>query len=214
VQRIPFYFLIVFLFAALLRAREEMFRSTIAGPDGACRQFWEAIRDTAFVAIHPALPENMWQRIVPRGLHADAGAFSHQDSLYTISWNNLVGTGQTLTKRFLFTVLRKSEMSEDTLDAALRIMSWSFNILIEGVTPSVDWVGRPLRGGGQPLAGSWRGALCQVRGDWAFFKECFHFPPVEWCSTHVLDVSGFLCHREPPLDELQGQCWMAPDVVD
>ena len=163
-------------FASLLCAREDMFRSTISGPDGACRQFWEAIRETAFVAKHPALPESLWQRIVPLGVHADAGAFSHQDSLYAISWNSLVGGGQTLTKRFLFTVLRKSEMSEDTLDAALRIMSWSFNILIEGVTPSVDWAGRPLRGGGEQLAGSWRGALCQVRGDWAFFKECFHFP--------------------------------------
>ena len=66
------------------------------------------------------------------GLHGDAGSFSHSDSLYTISWNSLVGRGETAKKRFLPTVLRKSDMVKgETLDAIFRIFSWSVNAMLE-----------------------------------------------------------------------------------
>ena len=115
--------------------RNDDFVSTICGPRGACTQFWEAMRTTEFVTRHPEPPEGRWGRIVPLGMHADAGEFSHQDSLYTISWNSIMGEGSTIRKRFLFTVLRKSEMAANALDSALRIMSWSFNVLLRGKTP-------------------------------------------------------------------------------
>ena len=67
-------------------------------------------------------------------------------------------------------------MSVESLDAILNIFSWSMNVLLEGKTPERTPFDRPLLGGGVPLAGSWRAALCQARGDWAFYKECFHFP--------------------------------------
>ena len=35
---------------------------------------------------------------------------------------------------------------------------------------------RPLLGGGVPLAGGWRACLCELRGDWQYYAEVFHFP--------------------------------------
>jgi len=103
-------------------------------------------------------------------MHADGGAFSSQDSLFVISWNSLLGSGQTFRKRFLFTVLRKNEMTDATLDHALRIFAWSLNTLLCGTTPTLDPFDRPMLGGGDELAGSWRAALCQVRGDWELLQ--------------------------------------------
>ena len=163
-------------FAAFHDARADAFATAISGPDGACRQFWDSISTSAFVTSHPNLPRSSWSRIVPLGVHADAGAFSHHDSIYTISWNSLMGEGTTIRKRFLFTVLRKSGMHETTLEAALSIMAWSMNALLTGKEPTTDWLGRQVVGGGGDLASGWKAALCQVRGDWAFYKECFQFP--------------------------------------
>ena len=55
-------------------------------------------------------------------------------------------------------------------------MSWSFNVLLTGETPHLNWLLRPMEGGGLPLAGGYRGVLCQARGDWAWYCEIFFFP--------------------------------------
>ena len=154
----------------------------MGGTASACLSFWESMRNAPFVQKHPRLHD--LRNTIPLGVHADAGAFSKQDSLYAISFNSLLGQGTTKDKRFIFTVLRKSEMSADTLDYVLRIMAWSFNVLLDGVTPYADDMGRPLLGGGQLLAQGWKGALCQVRGDWSFYCECFYFP--QWNSAHMM----------------------------
>eukprot|EP00959_Pyramimonas_sp_CCMP1952_P309604 6479338-Pyramimonas_sp.AAC.1 len=103
---------------------------------------------SAFVRHHPNLSKRLWGSIIPLGVHADAGAFNKHDSVYAVSFNSLLGTGKTTAKRFLFTALRKSTMRADSLDAVLRILSWSLNVLLSGTTPSEDWAGRQLRGSG------------------------------------------------------------------
>ena len=79
------------------RSKDD-FRKHIAGPVGACRQFWESMRDTAFVREHPNLAEHTFPYTIPIGMHADAGAFSKQDSIYVFNWNSLVGRGTTHQK--------------------------------------------------------------------------------------------------------------------
>ena len=148
----------------------------VTGPKGACSQFWDSIKDTEFVKRHPDLPKKTWKHTVPLGFHADAGAFSKQDSVYVFSFNSLVGRGTTHQKRFVFTVIKKSLMLDNTMDEILCLFAWSCNTLLTGQTPSLGLRGNELSSGGKPLAGPWRAALCQVRGDWAFFKECFNFP--------------------------------------
>ena len=118
------------------------------------------------------------QRIVPLGMHGDAGAFNHQDSVLFISWNSLVGdpSSRTLSKRFPFTVIKNSDMvKSDTVEAILRIFAWSLNCIFRAEHPSQDWAGRPWTKSG-PLAGAWRGALVQCRGDWPFFCDVFQIP--------------------------------------
>ncbi len=131
-------------------------RRAIACPVGAARPFWGEIQATPSVRNPPRMPQHLWPSTIPRGMHADGGAFSSQDSLFVISWNSLMGSGQTFRKRFLFTVLRKHEMADATLDHALRIFAWSFNTLLGGTTLTLDPFDRPMLGGGDELAGSWR----------------------------------------------------------
>ena len=85
------------LFAKMFEERLEDFTKYISGPDGACSQFWQSMRETPFVQRHPNLLESSWSSTVALGMHGDAGAFSH-DSLYVISWNSLLGTGSTVSK--------------------------------------------------------------------------------------------------------------------
>lgn len=75
----------------------------------------------------------------------------------------------------------EAEMTKRTLDVVWRIIAWSFNAILSGSRPTTSWNGFALRDGGGPLASGWRGALCQIRGDWAFYAEVFGFP--QWNSA-------------------------------
>ena len=55
--------------------------------------FWQSIATSAFVQEHPKLSPNLFASTIPIGMHADAGAFSKQDSVYVFNWNSLVGRG-------------------------------------------------------------------------------------------------------------------------
>jgi hypothetical protein len=173
-------------------------RKEFAGPIGASRQFWESIQDSPFIKHHPHMPKQLWPSTIPLGMHADGGPFSKQDSLFTINWNSLLGTGQTFRKRFVFTVITKSQMVEGTMDHLLKVFAWSMNSLLEGKTPEVDPFGRPIVGNSVPHAGSWRAALCQVRGDWEFYCDCFKFP--RW---HAHENMCFMCRASGLEDHLR-----------
>ena len=176
-RRMPHPFLLPHeFFACYQRDCERKWASTIRGPEGAAKEFWTALQHNDFVSKHPALPRESWAKTIPLGLHGDGGAFSNNDNLYVISWNSLLGSGTTIQKRFVCTLVRKSEMTAETLDAIFSIMAWSFNLLLFGRTPATDYNGLHLLGGGLPLAGGYKAALCQIRGDWAFYTEVFKFP--------------------------------------
>ena len=53
--------------------------------------------------------------------------------------------------------------------------SWSVNVLLNGETPTTRWE-LPPASGVNPLAGQYRAALVQVRGDWAFYAKVFQIP--------------------------------------
>ena len=199
-------------FASLASKRPELFASAIRGPDGGCREYWDQMSGTPFVANHPALDDHLLSKIAPLGFYGDAGSFSHQDSLYCFAWNSMLGQGQTLAKRFVCTVVRKSDVVAGTFDELFRILSWSFNVILGGIWPGEDWLGRPLteNTGKYLVAGGIRGCMAQVRGDWEFFCQNFQFPQVEPCHQHVLDVWCFLL-RPPELRRLQPGCPLARD---
>ena len=165
-RKVPHPFLMPHDWFTSLFTKPDRWAAAVVNSGDQCKSFWEAMKLTKFVRNHPKLHAGAWESTVPLGIHADAGAFSNQDSLYVISFNSLLGMGPTISKRFVFTFIRKSEMAADTLDYVMWIMSWSFNTLLEGKSPATDYMNRELLHGGEWLAGGWRGCLAQVRGDW------------------------------------------------
>ena len=184
-------------FSAYFSAEKAKWLSTIRGPSKAALEFWRSMEGSDFLRLHPSMPRSLWAKTIPLGMHGDGAAFSHQDSVYTFSWNSLLGCGTTVQKRFVCTLIRKSDMVAETLDSIAQVMSWSFNALLAGESPSSDWENKPLAGGGAQLADGWRGALCQLRGDWAFYKELFHFP--QWNSAERMCFMCRASSRDGPL---------------
>jgi hypothetical protein len=195
----PHPFLLPHLFFASLNvAQQQLFRTTILGPPGASLQYWESMRDSNFVQKHPILKDPAtWPNTTPLGLHGDGGAFSKQDSLMVISWNSLLGNGDTRTKRFVTTVIQKKDMVPETMDAIWAILGWSFNSLLDGRMPTLNWAGKTLCEGGELLANGKCGALSQIRGDWQFYCEIFGFP--QWNTAISM---CFLCGASSVLENL------------
>ena len=127
------------------------------------------------VAEHPYMSRADWARSIPFGIHGDGGKYSHQDSLFVIAMNSLLGAGATSLQRFLITTIRKAELVDDTLDSIFAIAAWSFNAMLTGLSPSMDWQGRKVAGKPRYLADGNR-VLMSVRGDWEFFSSVFRFP--------------------------------------
>ena len=184
----PFY-LPHAMFASLFKHSAKIWEAAVEGAEGAAYEFWSSSANTDFVRHHPVLTRRLWPLTIPLGFHGDAGAFSKQDSLFTFTWNSLLGEGTTMRKRFLITVIKKDQVSPKTLDAIFEIVAWSFNVLLTRLTPETDFQSRPMPNGGIYLAQKWRGALMHVRGDWEFYCSVFKFP--YW--NEALNMC-WLCH--------------------
>ena len=96
-----------------------------------------------------------------------------------ISWNGLLGRDCGRTKRIVFTFVRKRDYTPATLDRIWEIFAWSVNRMAIGKHPLLDWDRKPIPGAIEsPLAGPFTAILTQIRGDWQFYVEIFHFPPL------------------------------------
>ena len=94
-----------------------------------------------------------------------------------------------MQSKFLFTVIKKNSFVADTIDKLLEALSWSVNVLLSGQTPHASWQGHPLAGGGVDLTpGGYRGALCQVRGDWELYTSIFYFR--QWNQFEMCPFCG------------------------
>ena len=62
----------------------------------ACFELWMALKDVVIA------------NAIPLEIHGNAGAVALTDLLHTLSWESLLGEGQTAETRFCFTVLWKS----------------------------------------------------------------------------------------------------------
>ena len=163
-------------FAQMYHERPRSWQRYLRGLEGATGQFWKGMEKTKFVQLHPVLDPSMYTKTIPIGMHGDAGGFTEHESLIVISWNSLLATGTTRSKRFLFTVLPKKECTKGTLDAIFKVFAWSVNIMLTGQNAMKDWEGNPLPGKSGKLAGGWRACLTSCRGDWAWYCEIFGFP--------------------------------------
>lgn len=157
------------------------------------------MEDSDFVSHHQFLPRAAWDSIIPIGMHGDGGGFNKHDSLYTFTWNSLLAPGATIQTRFLFTVIRKSEMVADRMDCLMQAFAWLCNVMDSSETPFQSWTGTELVGGGETLAGGYRACLTQVRGDWEFYTTLFYFP-IWQSAVRMCPFCRNNCR--PPLDRL------------
>ena len=127
---------------------------------------------------HGAPPREHWHHTIPLGMHGDGGSFSHHDSLFVVSWNTLISgeVGGGFSILFLFTILRKADLTSETWPELWRVFGWSLNHLLTGITPATDWNKLQRPGGEQFIAENWRAALIQIRGDWEFMSQVIGMP--------------------------------------
>ena len=191
-------FLLPHMWFAELHSSSSQSWEDLLGERGAIPFFWRKMAESPFLRHHPHLAKANLKFTVPLGLHGDAGAFSNNDSLYVFSWNSLVHQGITRDTRHVITLIKKSLITEGTLDVISKVMGWSFNVLLSAVHPSADWDGRDMEGGDAYLAQKYRGALSQVRGDWEFFGSFLGLP--KWSETQSM---CWLCEASGMADRLR-----------
>ena len=129
------------------------------------------------------------------GLHGDGTPFAAKmrDSLEQFSYNFPASDS---LMRCVFGAVPKRFVASGTFEAMLRIFVWSMTILASGFMPTcrhdgTEWQGsdKTRKGKSQcraKLAGlaiGVRGILCQIRGDWMFYKQVFHFP--SWSENAI-----------------------------
>ena len=165
-------------FGRLYHDKRDFWEKHIRGPAGAALTFWNNIANSAIVRDHTGLSERRLAMTLPLGMHGDGGSFSKQDSLFVISWNSILGTnlgGDGFGQRFLFTIVRKNTLTEETLPELFRVLAWSFNALLTGIHPEEDW-NRVPQTGATFIADAWRASLIQLRGDWEFLSNVIGLP--------------------------------------
>ena len=166
------------------------------------------MRASEFVRKHGYLPEESWPHAIPIGFHGDGGAFNKHDQLYALSWNSLIASGPTIQTKFIFSVIRKSDMVADTLDELIRSFCWSVNVLLTGFTPIADWNGLPVEGGNQPLLRSLFWCFVSGSGGLAVVLPVLLLPAVEHGRNHVPLLSGQQYNQKFIVHRLFGGCWL------
>ena len=114
------------------------------------------------------------ERSIAIKIHADAAPTTKVDSMLTIAWSSLHGSGSTKETRNVYTTIPKSWGIE--LREVFRRFAWAMNALVDGIMPKLDWLGKPADGAGRRLAEGWRLAPIFCVSDWEFYSTNCGFP--------------------------------------
>ena len=178
-------------FQSLFHHRHELWKATVEGVDAAgALRFWQNMRETAFVKQHPHLAEANWSATIPLGLHGDGGGFYKHESLFVFTWNSILGTGSTKSKRFVMTAVRKSQMLASTFGCIVQTVR-----MVVQCAPQWHLARRRL--GGQTFGRGWPMVGQQMargsgagKGRLGIPLPDLPFTQVESWREHVLDVQG------------------------
>ena len=150
---------------------------------------------------------------IPIGLHGDGVPHQKHQSIEAFSWNF---PGVPSAERILCAVVEKKFCcgcgcsGRHTTDAILEVLSWSLRCMSAGVYPTVRHDGsawRPEDKARALLRGSLgaRGLLCQIRGDWSWYKQVFDFP--SWAGLQICWRCLANCSDTPWTDPSKGAAW-------
>jgi hypothetical protein len=160
---------------------------TMFGPDGpgGVRDYWNQVRGHEWAQQHPCMEygDEELDHFIPVGLHGDDVATTKLGKVLVLSVNSLLSRADSLISRLLITVVTCSTLVPDiTLRVIFSVVAWSMRFALLGFFPVTDFKGQPWPAGskralvaGRPLAGRWRWAYCEIRGDLKFHKETFRF---------------------------------------
>ncbi len=177
--------------------------------------FWE--NDIKFHPDHPvhAEPAEVRSHTIPVGLHGDEVADVKDDKVLVITWSSVPAKSAAWDCRFVFAVVPHREMcGRETMWDIFRVLVWSLNVARTGVFPHTDHLGNrfpgnTLRGklAGHPIAGFWRLAFAEMRGDNEFFAAAY-----AWNHYRCYGLNYIHHHRperkgelDPP-PRLQARC--------
>ena len=150
--------------------------------------FWQfyADKNAEWYMRHPvsALSPEERAKTIPIGLHGDDVHVYKTSARYkvlTMQWNSVFAHNLgSLLSRFCMFMLPYEMLLPGSLNQALEIISWSLQACFKGEWPMFTHDGKVPTGKGfvkrgQKLAGGFRMALSQIRGDMKFLKELFCF---------------------------------------
>ena len=98
------------------------------------------------------------KKVIPLVLHGDGGQFQREGSLLVISMRSLLSSANVAHSQMLLAAISKACVSKsadrclDTMQCVWKVLSWSFNALLQGKHPQRDHEGKPF------AASSWRHA--------------------------------------------------------
>ena len=154
-------------------------------------RFWdgaEAASDERL--IHHPMKTRGWKKCtIPLFIHGDAAEMSTTDSLMIWSWGALMTLFSSLQSKFLIASFPKSSSTRETWDDIMKQVCWSLNALLQGIHPTHDADGIPLKKGSpffekrsQQLCAGYKGVVWCIMGDAEFFANSLHLP--HWSSIN------------------------------
>ena len=158
-------------------------------------------KNISHTPLHAAISSEIDpNKTFPAWIHGDGAPTNKVQGLFTISWGVVLARGSTATSRFIYTVMKESDIVDGTLEALFDDLAYNLNILLTGRYPENDRRGRKHPQAGQPINSTdWKLAVIFLKGDWEFLANIVHLP--RWdnadnmcssCSASNLENSNFL----------------------
>ena len=150
--------------------------------------FWQFYADNnaEWYLAHPVstLSQEDKAKTIPIGIHGDDVHVYKTAARYkvlTMCWNSVFAHNLgSMLSRFCMFMLPYDMLLPGSLNQALEIISWSLQACFRGEWPLFNHdggvpTGKAFTKRGEKLAGGFRMALSQIRGDMKFLKELFNF---------------------------------------
>ena len=99
-------------------------------------------------------------RTIPITFHGDGAPTTKVEGLVSLSWGSCLVQGTSKLTRFVYTVVKKSDFNDGTVNQLLAYFAWAANVLFTGTYPEKTWRDRPHPLAGLPInSGGWRMAV-------------------------------------------------------
>ena len=194
----PGHILLPHEYFAAMYENEIHWKTSILGDSRKVEEFWTHFDKHPLMNGSPLkkIPEYT-TKLLPLSLHGDevpvfgVGKIWAR-SVLSFSWTSILANafgakGEDCTI-YIWGVFEKFVVADHgnflgTMSTFFSILRWSFQALLDGVWPSVDWRGIKYsktspdgRKAGLPLAGGYRACLIQLCGDLDYFQKWFQIP--------------------------------------